>query len=372
MAEIPPDTLLTPSTHHLAETSCKMNVPTLAELLEKWYGTSDSEAVAEQHEEDRCMLYPSMDNMVSMDKFPYYRAGCTDLPTVAEIEQAFRDRAAGLRSYPTQSDVHVCRLGKYVAKKCKSAMNIFIEANNLLFLEDYEVRTPKLFAAWAVGPEYYNDGYLVMEYIEGQQFTGQLLSELEPAAIKIIGRKFAEQIRLLRSIPNEGDEFYSTLNRKGFPPWNYFLSTHKSIVNGPYNSYKALIDAFCDTLELSTVMNTVMASAVMGASKGTKATFTHLDLKFENMIVRPIKSEDGATIEDWEVTLIDWHECAWLPEWTQFVAIQEKFARGWLYEEYEQHTNLLWDYFLEHFEETFPQEREFMHKCNKAGLSFLF
>jgi hypothetical protein len=44
---------------------------------------------------------------------------------------------------------------------------------------------------------------------------------------------------------------------------------------------------------------------------------THHDLKFQNILVRPIMDTEGDKTIDFEVTIIDWSTMAWLPAYIE-------------------------------------------------------
>lgn len=67
-----------------------------------------------------------------------------------------------------------------------------------------------------------------------------------------------------------------------------------------------------------------------GLSKLTwlEPTLTHIDSKPDNIMIQEI--DDGP---DWEVTLIDWECCGWLPAYMQAVTWEESFIHEDLMED---------------------------------------
>lgn len=210
------------------------------------------------------------------------------------------------------------------------------EAENLLFLEEHsQVRTPKLYAAFIhqIPLTTHQCYYLVTEFIEGDTLTEKLWLGLEDEAQKIICSRLSEQFQLLRSVPSEG--YYGRVYHQGWTPWLNLVRIRGKEMCGPYNTFKDLISAMYATAELR-MADTNNASEyhpirlgllsqfkpILGGTKSHRPVLTHLDPKWENIIVRPVKEEgDSGEIKDWDVVLIDWDTLGWLPEFMQAASL---------------------------------------------------
>lgn len=205
----------------------------------------------------------------------------------------------------------------------------------LLYLQEHsKVRAPKLYAAF-INPT--NDlCYMVMEFIEGDTLDMDKWLALDDEAQTIICSKLSEQLKLLRSIPCEGEGYYGRVYRQGWSPLSFLRIRYKEML-GPYNTFDDFISAMyvCTEHDLATqnladeffpeeVEFLSKFKHVLGKTRGFKPVLTFLDLKWDNLIVRPIKGEDGEAIKDWEITLIDWHDCGWLPAFMQFAALEAR------------------------------------------------
>jgi hypothetical protein len=68
------------------------------------------------------------------------------------------------------------------------------------------------------------------------------------------------------------------------------------------------------------------------AEEDRRPTLTHLDLKFENILVQE-------TEDEYAVTLIDWGYCGWMPAWIEGVTAM---SRPLVYDITERR-NLAWE-----------------------------
>lgn len=167
-----------------------------------------------------------------------------------------------------------------------------------------------------------------MEFIPGTELSDELFCKSSPNAQQRICKSLAEQLKRLREV-QLGTEFYGRVNRTG---WNYnfqmFTRPGKEIC-GPYESYEELVDAMVDsarfhaaTGHLSDEFNNRTKLALANLKPSLRAvteedkipTLTHLDLRFENIIVQ----QKG---EDYDVTIIDWKFLGWLPAWVEAVTV---------------------------------------------------
>ena len=207
----------------------------------------------------------------------------------------------------------------------------------MLFLqENSQVRIPKVYA---VLNRLHNSAecyYLIMEFIEGVTL-GSIWASLDDEARKKICSKLSTQIRLLRSVPSEG--YYGRVNYQGWGPHaNLFRIRLGDNMKGPYNTYEDCISAMYNAAELRAA-DTDMGPELepyaqlylsqfkrtLSESGGHEPKLTHLDPKFDNIMVQPIEGAEG-DVRDWEVVLIDWADCGWLPAWMQAVSFNHRIG----------------------------------------------
>jgi serine/threonine protein kinase len=234
------------------------------------------------------------------------------------------------------------------------------EAENLLFLEaNSKVRAPKVFAVfshhgehplgWFKGHEI-TFHYLVMEYLPGNPLTSERFKSYDSTTQRIIGSKIAEQLKQLREVEQlESSPYYGRINKQGWSrDFRMFVCPGRTTCR-PYESYREFIDAmfycarYCAATGPSNFQEPFRGGtkftlanfrhSLMGvAEEDQRPTLTHLDLKFENILVQ----ETG---DDYVVTLIDWEYCGWMPAWIEGVTAM---SRPLVYDITERR-NLTWE-----------------------------
>lgn len=198
------------------------------------------------------------------------------------------------------------------------------------------MRVPKLYAVY-VGPDLkpggkFNTYYLIMEYIPGERLDWDVYFNLDSESRKTLGARIAEQLQELQSIPQEPDHgtYYGHLNHKGWTPFMRFLETHNKDLCGPYDTHADLASDIYACFERHVASGIMLEDfqecernvrshieLILSNNKKLKPTLTHLDLKIEHVIARQIDDAKGEGGKDWEVTLIDWECCGWMPAWMQ-------------------------------------------------------
>ncbi|KAF2814554.1 kinase-like protein [Mytilinidion resinicola] len=239
----------------------------------------------------------------------------------------------------------VFRVGAEYVVKFSPNPEILQEAENILFLNQHsQVRTPKVYAAFSQqGGNPLNHPmcedivyhYLVMEYIEGGHLDHDKYVALDPEDKDKICAKIAEQLQLLRSIPPPSPGYYGRVMHQGWMPGFPVVCVTRKDMCGPYDTYEDFISAMftaatgcaavCEPtspdftpvqrLGLTNFKHTLTECA------GHEPTLTHLDLKLENIMVRPVQGVNGI---DYEVTLIDWESLGWMPAWMEAVTVLQR------------------------------------------------
>ncbi|KAJ4293658.1 hypothetical protein N0V90_008942 [Kalmusia sp. IMI 367209] len=286
------------------------------EVLQDLYGTIDHEKVSEMIRNEFSVIYhgpKAVDEWVKL-KIPYKAPFQPGIPSLEEIGIAMQTHSL------------------------KHPSGCYPEAENLLYLEQHtKVRAPRLYAAFQ---EYYEGGmenFMVMEYVEGDFMTMEKFQAMDERDQEIITSKFSEQLQLLRSVEPPENGYYGRIYRQGWNPHFNFLSHRFAHLSGPYDTYDDFLSAMYNasehyfatrswTSDFSNEEVKFLADIkrVLGNGKGSRPVLTHLDLKWDNILVRPVKSADGNTIEDWQLTFIDWDTLGWAPAYLQNVSLWQR------------------------------------------------
>jgi serine/threonine protein kinase len=176
--------------------------------------------------------------------------------------------------------------------------------------------------------------YLVMEFIEGGSLSHNRWLALDQKDQEKVTLRIAEQIQLLRSVPSEG--YYGRIMHQGWEPEFSLFRIRMADMCGPYSTYEDCIMALYATAEARAAVSTMAPDFypdqllaltnlkhTLTNCAGHEPTLTHLDLKLENIMVRPIQGAKGK-VEDYEVVLIDWACLGWLPAWMEAVTVLQR------------------------------------------------
>jgi hypothetical protein len=120
---------------------------------------------------------------------------------------------------------------------------------------------------------------------------------------------------------------------QGWSPLLRFFALPGRKMGGPYNTLDDLFSAMYAAAEFRAAVCT-QASEIdkldQSYLQDFKKTFvdvqdnqpvlTHLDLKFENIMVQRLGHDD------WKVTIIDWDTLGWLPAFMQSMSLNERFC----------------------------------------------
>lgn len=243
----------------------------------------------------------------------------------------------------------------------------------MLFLEQQQpqLQMPKLYAAFShqganpLGldmkqsdlPTYY---YVIMEYIQGvsmhvTDWEDNTTLEFQDGIVE----KIAQQVQLLRSIPAPEPNCYGRIHQQ---PWHSFFCafrTQKKEPSGPYYSKEEFIEALSESVLHKTLISGAPKEdwspcfslglryfrSTLSKFEGWEPKMTHLNLKIDNIILRPINPEvrqwwkwwetplQELKAEDYEVVLINWTEACWMPAWVEIANMTRrspKFRRRWM------------------------------------------
>jgi hypothetical protein len=175
-------------------------------------------------------------------------------------------------------------------------------------------------------PTYY---YIVMEYIDGQTLVRDIWNSLDTSSRAIISTKIGQMLETLRTVPSPG--YYGRVHHQPFSPFFGLVRTHFKDECGPYNTYKELVDAiyecckirFCLTdigeRDFSSNLLTKLTHMkdAFTCCAGQESRLTYVDLKLDNLMIKPITPNNENKATDYEVIFIDWQHLGWLPAWFQ-------------------------------------------------------
>ncbi|KAH7396670.1 hypothetical protein DE146DRAFT_756379 [Phaeosphaeria sp. MPI-PUGE-AT-0046c] len=291
-----------------------------------------------------------------------------------------------MRENPIRNwNINVCRIGPLIVKRC-SGERLLQEAENMIYLKAHsEVRVPEVYAVLTTthktGVAIY---YLITEYIEGETLTGAKWMTFSHDTRDKILSKISEQFHLLRATRSPG--FFGRVHSQSFHPMSTLLRGRATKPSGLYNTYEDFLSALYRAVEICAVtlksgpeLHPDTASPLSrfndtrATCKGTRPVFTHVNPHLMNIIVRPFYNTEENT-EDWEVTLIDFEDCGFLPAWMQAVTLRERlnmWSKG--NSDFGQDNDEEWLHFLntiiQGFGEDYTEQVEYMHNLYNSTRS---
>lgn len=172
--------------------------------------------------------------------------------------------------------------------------------------------------------------YLITEYIKGETLSEEKWNALSSHDQAIICSKLQKEFELLRSVPAES--YYGRVHEQAFNPWFGMVCTRGSRMCGPYYDFEEFKAAVLRAMQLCVAMSKpwgldwtkeqeeliLSYKNMLESTTGRLSLLTHLDPRFENIIVERIDQDD------WKVVLIDWESLCWLPAFMQSVALAER------------------------------------------------
>ncbi|KAI9713580.1 MAG: hypothetical protein M1820_000962 [Bogoriella megaspora] len=326
-------------------------MPQKIDLLQKWFGTdSAEEAFGKVFGPNKPRIYePPLESCIKAH-WPYYAPADSlpaPLPTMEDIEKVRLTEKDLTKGKLGLGDGHVFRVNNVFAVKFSPTRHVMREMENMLFVEqNSNVRIPKLYAAYTahgdplgytsdnrqrwMGPKRTREElppyhFLVMEYIEGSHLRKQW-QVLETDQKKKICMKLGEHLRSLRAIPSPG--YYGRPHYQPFHERSNLVATTFQAPHGPYDTYSEMATVIADAFEyrvtasntdqeykprVQLILDNLRAS--LTKCENVEPKFSHLDLQFENIILKPIDSDEDRKAQDHEVVLIDWTTAAWCPAW---------------------------------------------------------
>ena len=152
----------------------------------------------------------------------------------------------------------------------------------------------------------------------------------EAQRIKIC-TELGKQLRLLRSIPSPG--YYGRVHHQPYLETASLLTTRHKEPLGPYETYGDMAAALADAAELKAAVGDTELEyhpsrqlhldhirSAYANSEHNEPKFTHLDLKLDNTLLKPVLGGHGEQ-QMYEIVLIDWTRAAWYPAWLEAVGV---------------------------------------------------
>jgi hypothetical protein len=174
------------------------------------------------------------------------------------------------------------------------------------------------------------------EFIEGTRLLHGVFPSLPISVQDTICAKVSSQLRYLRELPSEG--YYGRVYKQGWtsaPPGIDTCTYTSQAIIKPYETYEEFVSALfrAEQNNMSIRYNipewdpkelerNAEFMATFPSWEPHEPKFTWIDPKMSNMIAQKITKDDGS--EDWEVFLMDWECCGWLPAWTQGVQVKSR------------------------------------------------
>ncbi|KAF2430821.1 kinase-like protein [Tothia fuscella] len=314
-------------------------MPNRLEILKRWYGDGavgkSGPQIKRSSGDDKALL-EGLPGTKKSNYWPYY-ASTESLPApLPTIEDIIKVRGTE-NEIGDNTDGIVCLVNEVFVVKMRAGAQIIEEAENLLFLaRNSKVRVPKVYAAFtgppAIRPENIPPGvkiqfhYIIMEYIEGGNLQ-ENWEHLDDDERIEISKKIAEQLKLLRQTPSPG--YYGRVDRQ---PYSY-RAEHYTRPNqplaGPFDNYSDLCQSLYKAAEYQLAMACVEPTPFLPVDELwldlyrtcllkcslIEPKFTHGDLKFENIMLKPVKANGNK--RNFDVVFVDWCRSAWRPAWVE-------------------------------------------------------
>jgi hypothetical protein len=247
------------------------------------------------------------------------------IPTPAEIEACTDFIVNNDDEDRHNRNLKIVKIGNYAIKY--GGRTKLLEAENLLFLaENCTARVPKCYGYGHL-PES-KKPYIIMNFIEGA--TAEVLyPTLDKVDQAEIVRQIAEQVAIWRSMPDPG--YIGSIGKRPLEDWFWReqpLNSRPSdrFHRGPFENHHEFAD--CIILHTNARSDPEVRERIAPgvklwnfclheALKDSRTTWSHCDLMPKNIMVnKEGTNEDGSGI--WTVTVIDWENGGWYPEWWEW------------------------------------------------------
>lgn len=200
------------------------------------------------------------------------------------------------------------------------------EGQTLLFLQkhlDNIVTVPKLYAMFRMA----STGHLCLIM---QRLSGESLETMWPILDEdgktTICRKLKEFFATIRRIPSPG--FYGSVERGPMPHHLFHSAEGDGSICGPFTSELELHAAFVKKLRdiWATNGKHSFKADFYEANLDTmlndhKPVFSHSDLQAKNILVRNTQAQGSSVKNDFEISVVDWEEAGWYPDYWEYAAM---------------------------------------------------
>jgi Phosphotransferase enzyme family len=216
-----------------------------------------------------------------------------------------------------------------------------IEGQNMIFVRGKtKIPVPKVYAIFTSADR--KVIYIIMEYIQGSTLLSAWPAMSNPQK-DIVVRKLRSYLEELRRIPSPG--YYGSLGRRHLLDsmfWTGKGAHRDPAINGPFDTESALNEALARKSMMNASDNgrhgykaDFYRRSLPSIFRGHQPVFTHGDFQRKNIIVRRVvraapsasnKAHKGTdSVEDYEVTLVDWEKAGWYPTYWEYCSATWSF-----------------------------------------------
>ncbi|KAF1995553.1 hypothetical protein P154DRAFT_538695 [Amniculicola lignicola CBS 123094] len=170
------------------------------------------------------------------------------------------------------------------------------------------------FAPGIEPPEYH---YMIMEHIKGDTFA-EAWPKMSPPEKEEMCHQMGATLRQLRSIP-QSIESVTQRPYYGRFGYQYFLGSYNIVaderrpLSGPYDTYEELVQDMAKTAEMNSalkcslpeftaeeveLLNRFKPTFLAASPEDRRPVITHLDLRLDNIILRPRNRETALGVRD--------------------------------------------------------------------------
>lgn len=273
-------------------------------------------------------------------QLPYY-ANPTSLPAPLPTESEIKRSQDILSEYGGRK---IVRVGRHFVVKYGPILEE-IEAQNMIFVRGKtKIPVPKVYAIFNSPDKKEKVLYIIMEYIEGSTLLSKwpTMSTLEKDLVIKKLRFYFDELRLIPS-PN----YYGSLGQRHLLDsmfWTGEGANRNAAVNGPFMTESDLNEALVQKSMLNASQNgrhgykaDFYRRSLPSIFHGHRSVFTHGDFQRKNIIIRKKSSSSTSSnalpktkistqsVEDYEVTLVDWEKAGWYPTYWEYCSATWSF-----------------------------------------------
>lgn len=202
-----------------------------------------------------------------------------------------------------------------------------IEAHNMIFVgRKTKIPVPTVYAIFTSADK--KVLYIIMKYIHGSPLSSEWpgMSKLQKDIVCKKLKAYFEELRRIRAPGYYGSLGYQRLLNGMF--WTGEGANRNPAINGPFQTESDLNEALVQKSKSNASRSgrddskpAFYHRALPSVFHGHKPVFTHGDFQRKNIIVSKIPVDmraGGSTVEDYQVTMIDWEMSGWYPSYWEY------------------------------------------------------